>query len=54
MSVQIDRKDDSTYYVNDKLVRKDTNGNWVCPFSEITPSEHEAFFKHLKSTENES
>ncbi|MBU2525196.1 MAG: hypothetical protein KKC03_01155 [Bacteroidetes bacterium] len=53
MSVQIDKKDDRTYYVNDKLVRKDTNGNWLSPYSELTPNEISVFREHLKNTGHE-
>lgn len=53
MIVQIDRKDDRTYYVNDKLVRKDTNDNWVSPYSELTPEESFKFREHLKNTGHE-
>lgn len=45
--ITIDRKTDSVYYVNDKLVRRDMNDNWVAPFSELTQSEYEAFFNHV-------
>lgn len=49
MSVLIERKDERTIYVNDKIVRMDTNGNWVAPFEELTPSESKAFHQHLNS-----
>lgn len=48
MAVIITPLNDDQMFVNNKVVERDTNGNWVARV-ELTQSEHKAFQKHLKT-----
>ena len=45
----IQRVDECTIYVNNKMIRKDTNNNWVAPFDQLTNSETKSFHEYLNS-----
>ncbi len=45
----IQRVDERTIYVNNKMIRKDTNNNWVAPFDQLTNSETKSFHEYLNS-----
>lgn len=47
MSVKIREVSDRRYYVNDKLVFKNMDGEWVCPSNDLTPNEEKQFKTHL-------
>lgn len=49
MSIIIKREDHDVVYVNEKRVQMDSNGNWVAPYDELTPSETKAFYQHLNA-----
>jgi hypothetical protein len=49
MSVVIQRVDERTIYVNNKMLRMDTDNNWVAPFDELTNSETKSFHEYLNS-----
>ncbi|WP_435135778.1 hypothetical protein [Formosa sp. A9] len=48
MSVIISPLNDDQLFVNNKIVERDSNGNWIARV-ELTSAEHKAFQKHLKS-----
>jgi hypothetical protein len=48
MSIKVKRHDENIVYVNDKIVMKDGNGNWVAK-EELTTSESRAFYEHINS-----
>lgn len=48
MSVEIKREDERIIYVNDKMVRLDSDGNWI-EVEELTPSESKAFHQYINS-----
>ena len=48
MSVEIRRTEHDIIYVNDKLVRMDSNGNWIAT-EELTTAESKAFYNHLNN-----
>jgi hypothetical protein len=48
MSIQINTISDIEFKVNDKLIFKDMNGNWICS-EELTANEQKAFKVHLNS-----
>ena len=49
MAVTIRQEDERTIYVNDKLVRMDTDGNWVTPHDELKPSETAMLQEYLNA-----
>lgn len=51
MPVTILQVSDNTLEVNDKVVYRDTNDNWIAQ-SELTPSESKSLHQHIKSLEN--
>lgn len=48
MAVIINTLNDDQMFVNNKIVERDSNGNWIARV-ELTQAEHKAFQKHLKS-----
>lgn len=48
MSIKIRRTAHDVIYVNDKLVRMDSDGNWIAT-EELTTAESKAFYSHLNS-----
>lgn len=48
MSVQIQRVSHDLIYVNGKIVRQDSDGNWIAN-EELTTSESRMFYEHLNS-----
>jgi hypothetical protein len=48
MSVQVKRHDETIIYVNDKIVMKDSNGNWIAK-EELTTLESKAFYQYLNN-----
>ncbi|MFY8187522.1 MAG: hypothetical protein ACOVLC_06125 [Flavobacterium sp.] len=48
MSAKVKRQDENIIYVNDKVVMKDSNGNWIAK-EELTTFEAMSFRKYLDS-----
>lgn len=48
MSINIQQTKDNELFVNDKLIIKDSNGNWIAK-DELTPSETKALLLHIRS-----
>jgi hypothetical protein len=48
MAVNIFNHSDTKIYVNDKLVERDMNGNWIAKI-ELTTNEMQAFREHVDS-----
>ncbi|MBV7268400.1 hypothetical protein [Winogradskyella luteola] len=52
MCVQIQQPNERQILVNEKLVQKDIDGNWIAKI-ELTTTEYEAFNKHVKALSRE-
>lgn len=53
MSVEINKIDERTFTVNDKMVKQNMDGYWV-EMEELTPNEEKAFKAHLNSVKLDS
>lgn len=52
MTIEIEKKTDTHYVVNDKNIHQNMDGEWVCS-EELTPTEMKVFFKTIKIVQNE-
>lgn len=48
MSVKVKRENHDLIYVNEKIVRQDSDGNWLST-EELTTAENRAFYEYLNS-----